>query len=73
VKAEDRPTTPRDFSVWLSQRDCVQIIERAIDAPADLHFGVFFATSDNRWSYRDLGQARSALGFQPQDRAEDHR
>lgn len=73
VKAEDRPTTPRDFSVWLSQRDCVQIIERAIDAPADLRFGVFFATSDNRWSYRDLGQARSALGFQPQDRAEDHR
>jgi nucleoside-diphosphate-sugar epimerase len=73
VKGEDRPTTPRDFSVWLSQRDCVQIIERAIEAPRDLRFGVFFATSENRLSYRDLTQARTTLGFVPQDRAEDHR
>jgi nucleoside-diphosphate-sugar epimerase len=72
VKAEDRPTTPRDFS-WLSQRDCVQIIERAIDAPAGLRFGIFFATSDNRWGYRDLRHARAVLGFVPEDRAEDHR
>src|SRR4030095_7277726 len=33
VKAEDRPTTPRDFSVWLSQRDGGPILERAIEAP----------------------------------------
>ena len=73
VKAEDRPTTARDFSVWLSQRDCVDILERAIDAPAGLLFGIFFATSDNRWSYRDLAHARATLGFVPRDRAEDHR
>jgi nucleoside-diphosphate-sugar epimerase len=73
VKAEDRPTTPRDFSVWLSQRDVVQILERAITAPADLRHGVFFATSDNRWGYRDLRHARATLGYVPEDRAEDHR
>lgn len=73
VKAEDKPTTPRDFSVWLSQRDCVQMLERAMAAPPELSFGIFFATSDNRWSYRDLAHARAALGFEPADRAEDHR
>ena len=73
VKAEDRPTTPRDFSVWLSQRDVVQILERAIEAPAALRHGIFFAVSDNRWSYRDLEHARRVLGYVPQDRAEDHR
>ena len=73
VKAEDRPTTARDFSVWLSQRDVVQILERAIEAPASLRHGIFFAVSDNRWGYRDLAHARQILGFVPQDRAEDHR
>ena len=73
VKAEDRPTTARDFSVWLSQRDVVQILERSIHAPAELRHGVFFATSDNRWGYRDLGHPRAVLGFVPEDRAEDHR
>ncbi len=73
VKAEDRPTTARDFSVWLSQRDVVQILERSIHAPAELRHGVFFATSDNRWGYRDLRHARAVLGFVPEDRAEDHR
>ena len=73
VKAEDRPTTARDFSVWLSQRDVVQILERSIHAPAELRHGVFFATSVNRWGYRDLGHARAVLGFVPEDRAEDHR
>jgi nucleoside-diphosphate-sugar epimerase len=73
VKSEDRPGTARDFAVWLSQRDVVQILERAITAPAGLRHGIFFATSDNRWGYRDLRHARETLGFVPEDRAEDHR
>jgi len=47
--------------------------ERSIAAPADLRYGIFFATSDNRWGYRDLAHARSLLGFIPEDRAEAHR
>ena len=73
VNREDRPSGLRDFSVWLSQRDVVQVIERSIAAPADLRYGIFFATSDNRWGYRDLAHARSLLGFIPEDRAEAHR
>jgi nucleoside-diphosphate-sugar epimerase len=73
VKAEDRPISVRDYTVWCSQRDIVRMIELCIDAPPTLRFDVFFAVSDNRWGYRDLEHARAVLGFEPRDRAEDHR
>jgi nucleoside-diphosphate-sugar epimerase len=73
VKAADRPLVPRDFAVWCSQRDVAQIVERAIAAPDDVRFGIFYVTSHNKWGYRDLEPARAVLGFEPQDRAEDHR
>jgi nucleoside-diphosphate-sugar epimerase len=73
VKAEDRPTETRDYAVWCSQRDIVRMIELCIAAPPTLRFEVFFAVSDNRWGYRDLEHARAVLGFEPRDRAEDHR
>jgi nucleoside-diphosphate-sugar epimerase len=73
VHAEDRPQSPRDFSVWCSQRDVVRMIVACIEAPERLRFDVFYVVSDNRWSYRDLGHARAVLGWTPLDRAEDHR
>ncbi|HSB40597.1 MAG TPA: NAD(P)-dependent oxidoreductase [Methylomirabilota bacterium] len=73
VSAEDRPVKPREFSVWCSRRDIAQAVERSLDAPEAVRFGVFFITSDNRWSYRDIGHARAVLGYVPEDRAEDHR
>jgi nucleoside-diphosphate-sugar epimerase len=73
VNAEDKPANPRQFSVWCSQRDVVQMIELALHAPASLHWGVFFANSDNRWSYRDLSHSRQVLGFEPLDAAEQRR
>ncbi len=73
VKAEDRPSGPRDLSVWCSQRDIARMIVACIEAPATLHFDVFFVVSDNRWSYRDVEHARQVLGWTPLDRAEDHR
>jgi uronate dehydrogenase len=73
VVAEDRPLTPRDFSVWCSRRDIARAIERAVGAPADLRFATVFVNSDNRWGYRDLEPTRQALGWTPLDRAEDHR
>ena len=73
VKAEDRPMETRDYAVWCSQRDIVRMIELGIAAPPTLRFDVFFAVSDNRWGYRDLEHARAVLGFEPRDRAEDHR
>ena len=35
-----------------------------------LAYDVFFATSKNRWGYRDLEHARDVLGWEPQDSAE---
>jgi nucleoside-diphosphate-sugar epimerase len=73
VKAEDRPTGPRDVSVWCSQRDIARMIVACIEAPPTLRFDTFFVVSDNRWNYRDLEHARAVLGWTPLDRAEAHR
>jgi nucleoside-diphosphate-sugar epimerase len=73
VKEEDRPATPREMSVWCSQRDIARMIATCIEAPDSLRFDVFFVVSDNRWSYRDVEHARAVLGWTPVDRAEDYR
>lgn len=73
VNREDRPVEPAHFANWCSQRDIVQAIGRAVEAPDDLRYDIFFVTSRNKWSYRDLQHTREVLGYEPQDAAEDHR
>ncbi len=73
VTEVDRPANPREFSVWCSQRDVAQMVERCLDAPEEVRFDVFFVCSDNSWSYRDITHARAVVGFVPEDRAEDYR
>jgi len=73
VNAADRPSRPRDYAVWCSQRDIARAIVGCVDAPEDVHFDTVFATSNNRWGYRDLTHARAVIGFEPQDAAEDYR
>ncbi|MBI4611467.1 MAG: NAD(P)-dependent oxidoreductase [Candidatus Rokubacteria bacterium] len=73
VNGEDRPTAPREFSVWCSQRDVAQMIEKCIAAPDSVRFDVFYVVSNNKWGYRDLDHARTVVGYEPEDRAEDHR
>jgi nucleoside-diphosphate-sugar epimerase len=73
VKEEDRPTGPRDLSVWCIQRDVVRMIAACIEAPPSLRFDTFFVVSDNRWNYRDLEHARQVLGWAPVDSADRHR
>ena len=73
VVAEDRPSTPRQFSVYCSKADIAQMVERCLDAPADLKYDLFYAISDNRWSYRDLEHSRETIGFVPTGSAEDFR
>ena len=73
VNREDRPVAPRQFSVWCSQRDVAQMVERCIAAPPSVRFDIFYVVSDNKWSYRDLDHARAVVGYAPLDRAEDHR
>jgi uronate dehydrogenase len=73
VVPEDRPLTIRDFSVWCSQRDVSRMLELCLAAPAAVRCELFFVTSNNRWSYRDLEHPRGVLGFEPQDVAERYR
>lgn len=61
----------RSFSIWTSQRDAAQLIQRAIDAPAALKFDIFYSGSNNRWGVRDISHAADVLGFRPEDSAED--
>jgi uronate dehydrogenase len=73
VSGEDRPTETRQFSVWCSQRDIGDLIARCLEAPESLKFDIFYAVSNNKWSYRDMDHARQVLGFVPTDSADDFR
>ncbi|HEV3349438.1 MAG TPA: NAD(P)-dependent oxidoreductase, partial [Methylomirabilota bacterium] len=41
VTAADRPVGPRELSVWCSQRDIAQMVERCLVAPDHVRFEVF--------------------------------
>ena len=70
VNAEDHPHKPESGAVWCSQRDVVQLVQRAVEAPADLRFDIFYGVSNNRWRWVDIEHARNVLGYIPQDSAE---
>lgn len=73
VNEDNRPTDSRQFSVWCSQRDISQMVERCIIAPSELKFDIFYALSRNKWGYRDISHAREVVGFEPNDEAEAFR
>ena len=52
--------------VYLSAEDFAQLVQRVIDAPDELKFGVFNALSDNRDKLLDISFAQSQLGYKPQ-------
>jgi uronate dehydrogenase len=65
----ERPTTPRQLSIWLSPRDCVQLVRCCLDAPA-VGFTVVYGVSANMRSWwKD--DAAATLGYHPQDNAEE--
>ena len=70
LNAEDRPKQPRDFATLLSHGDLVRLCECALGAPKELRFGIYYGVSDNRWRFWDISEARSEIGFVPQDDAE---
>ncbi len=70
VNAEDKPANARQRSVWCSQRDVVNAILAAIHAPGEMRCETFFATSNNRYGYRDTEHGKALLGYQPSDSAD---
>ena len=73
VQTDDRPPFEEGWgrTSWLSQRDVAQMVERAIEAPDEVRYGVFYVVSNNTWRCVDIDTARQVLGYAPQDNAED--
>ena len=65
----ERPETVRNLSTWLSPDDCVRMVDAALTTTAP-GFAVLYGISDNTRAWWDLEPGR-ALGYQPQDDAED--
>ncbi len=55
-------------AVWLSRRDCAQLIARCLDAD-DVRWAVVYGISDNPRQFWDLSHAREVLGYAPEDGA----
>jgi nucleoside-diphosphate-sugar epimerase len=70
VNQENRPTNRGEMSRYLSHHDIAQVLRLCIDARPSLAYDVFYATSNNRWGYRDLEHAKEVLGYQPRDSAD---
>jgi nucleoside-diphosphate-sugar epimerase len=63
----DKAGSGRAQANWSSYRDLQQLTIKIIEAPADLKFDIFWATSDNRKLFRDNAHAKEVLGYAPQD------
>jgi nucleoside-diphosphate-sugar epimerase len=83
VRANDDPTAPtanrlidldaegrrnRLRAVWLSKRDCAELIARCLDVE-DVSWAVVYGLSNNARRFWDLSHARERLGWEPQDSA----
>jgi len=71
VRRDNHPQVIRERSIYLSHDDVASVLTSCIEAPDDLKCDVFLATSNNKWSYRDLTHARDLLGWSPKDSADD--
>ena len=82
VRASDDPTIPatsplidldadgkrnRLRAVWLSRRDCAELIAACLEA--DVDWAVVYGISANERRFWDLTHARELLGWEPQDAA----
>ena len=65
--AEDNAAPGRAQANWSSYRDLQQLTVKCIEAPQNLKFDIFWATSDNTKLFRDNSHAKKVLGYAPQD------
>lgn len=65
VLAEDRPLVRRHYPGFLSQADCVQVIDKCLSAPESLKFEVFNAISENKRRWRSTEHTKEVLGWKP--------
>jgi len=58
----------RDLSAWLSPRDAVHLLQRAVEAEGVKHL-IAHGISNNRFKRLDLSETTRVLGYQPVDDA----
>lgn len=74
VNDPDRPgQSPVGHAVWCSQRDVVQMVVRAIEAPKDLRYDIFYVISNNAHRIWDIEHGKQVLGYVPQDGIGEYR
>ncbi|MFY9586759.1 MAG: NAD(P)-dependent oxidoreductase [Actinomycetota bacterium] len=69
VNRADAPKDPRHRATLLTQADLVRLVRCCIEAPADLHYAVFYGVSNNTWRIWDIDDARKQIGYEPADDA----
>jgi NAD+ dependent glucose-6-phosphate dehydrogenase len=70
VLSNDDPTfSPFALSLWLSHRDIAQLVDLSLGAPESHRYGIYYATSDNKWKIWDISRAKAELGYKPFDAA----
>ena len=52
---------------FVSHRDLNQLIQRCVDADDNLRFAVFHGLSNNRFKRLDISDARTLVGYEPED------
>ena len=72
LNRESRPLEPRHFATLLTHRDLTHLVERSIEAPDGLRFGIFYGVSSNRWRFWDIAD-RERIGYLPKADAETWR
>ena len=73
LNGSGRPEGLRNFATLLTHSDAVRLFQACIDAPDAVRFAVFYGVSNNTWRFWDISDARSAIGYEPQDNAEKWR
>jgi uronate dehydrogenase len=65
----DRPSDPRQLSVWISPRDMVELVRCGIEAP-EFGYATAYGVSNNTRNFWD-NSGVAFLGYAPKDNAED--
>jgi uronate dehydrogenase len=55
------------MDAWLSERDCLQLLERCIEVDANLKFAIVHGLSRNTFNRMEIESTRQLLGYDPQD------
>lgn len=68
----DKPKLVRHYPGYLSQSDCLQVVDLCLSAPTSIKFETFDAISDNKLKWRDTSHATTMLGWNPVGKSEQY-